>query len=556
MQRASRFVLAIALAAVPATAGADVVIVAREAPLRTDGGPIEGGVWNLWSNGRVGQFLRFARSRNYRIVVRAAGSPAEGVWPEMALLVDGFPAATAAVSRDEMTDYEFQVRIDAGDREIAAAFVNDRKTDGEDRNLYLVRITVASPPGADEPTVVPLEQWVETGRKRERDVLEKCPEQIEKHRKSTARVRVVDAAGKPVAGAKVRAAQTGGDFLFGCNIYMFDRFADPTLDAEYKRRFEEMFNYATTAFYWRSYERRRGEPDYARTDKLVDWCRPREISVKGHPLLWGDEAGAPAWSDGLPPAEQQRQRVTEIVERYRGKIDFWEVVNEPTFHRLPKIDLPYRWARRADPSACLIVNDCHVLADGRPLFFRLLRDAERRGVPFDAVGIQAHEPAGMWFPLDRVWKILDHYASLGKELHITEFTPTSGEGPIVGGYRQGAWDEAAQAEYAEKFYRVCFSHPAVRAITWWDLCDRGSWRAGGGMLRSDLTPKPVYQKLKRLISKEWKTDLSGATDADGRFKFRGFHGSYRIVVQDEKKHAEIRAHLTRSGANDWIIELR
>ena len=181
--------------------------------------------------------------------------------------------------------------------------------------------------------------------RREQDVLDRCDERIEKLRKSAATVQVVDATGKPVTGAKVRAEQIGSDFLFGCNIYMFDRFQDPRLDAAYKDRFAEMFNYATTGFYWRSYERRRGKPDYEYTDKVVAWCRPRGIQIKGHPLLWGNEAGIPAWSDGLPPPDVQRRRVIDIMDRYRGKIDFWEVVNEPTLQRLPRIDEPYRWAR-------------------------------------------------------------------------------------------------------------------------------------------------------------------------------------------------------------------
>ena len=550
-----RIVVSLVLGMMGTAALADTVIIAREAPLRTVGGPIDGGVWNLWSNGRVGQYLRIARTGTYRVVVRAAGSPAEGVWPEMALLVDGRAVATATVSRGEMADYRLQAGLTAGDHEIAVAFLNDRLTADEDRNLYLDRFTITAPPGAADPTVVPLEEMAKVCRRREQAVLDRCRERIEKNRKSPAAVQVLDASGKPVAGAKVRVEQTRHGFLFGCNIYMFDRFEEPNLDAAYKERFEEMFNYATTGFYWHSYERRRGRPDYAYTDKVVQWCRPRGIRIKGHPLLWGDEAGIPIWSGRLPPADIQRQRVVDIMERYRGKIDFWEVVNEPTLHLRPKIDEPYRWARGADPSACLIVNDCHVLADGRPLFFKLLRAAEQRDVPFDAVGIQAHEPVGMRFPLDRVWEILDHYAELGKELHITEFTPTSGGEKIVGSHLRGVWDEAAQAEYAEKFYRVCFAHPAVRAITWWDLCDRGAWRAGGGLLRADLTPKPVYRRLKHIISREWKTEAEGKTDADGRFRFRGFHGEYRIVVQDREGRVERRFRLKKTGPNRWTVKL-
>ena len=66
---------------------ADLVIRAEEAAIRTEGGPNAGGGWNLWSNGRVGQPLRFTTPGTYAVVVRAWGSPAAGVWLEMALLV-------------------------------------------------------------------------------------------------------------------------------------------------------------------------------------------------------------------------------------------------------------------------------------------------------------------------------------------------------------------------------------------------------------------------------------------------------------------------------------
>jgi len=47
----------------------------------------------------------------------------------------------------------------------------------------------------------------------------------------------------------------------------------------------------------------------------------------------------------------QKQRVTEIVQRFSGKIGLWEVVNEPSHCRGVKIDEPYRWAREADSKA-------------------------------------------------------------------------------------------------------------------------------------------------------------------------------------------------------------
>jgi GH35 family endo-1,4-beta-xylanase len=532
-----------------------VVIEAGSAAVRTEGGPMPHGGWNLWSDGRVGQPLRFAAAGVYRVVVRGWGSPAAGVWPEMALLVDGRSFKTVSVAGPDAADYRFDVELAAGAHEIAVAFLNDAIIGKEDRNLYLDRITVSPPPATAEPVLAALGDLAAAAQSRERAVVAATAAAIEKYRKADARLRIVDSAGRPVRGARVSVVQTGHDFLFGCNIYGFDNLATAAKNAAYKRRFAELFNYATVGFYWKSYEPQRGKPNYAYTDKVVQWCRERGIRMKGHPLLWGEEAGIPLWSHGQPAAEVQRQRVEDIIHRYQGRIEFWEVVNEPSHQPWPKIDGPYRWARQADPRAYLIVNDYHVLADGCPGFFRLLTAANRSGVPLDGIGIQAHEPHGMRFPLDQVEETLDHYAALGKELHITEFTPTSGSQKIIGGYGEGAWDEAAQADYAVKFYRICFAQPAVRAITWWDLSDQDAWLAGGGMLRADMSPKPVYDALTRLVHQEWTTRLAATSDTAGRISLRGFCGTYRATVEMPDGKTEQAFHLGKGPPREIVIAL-
>jgi endo-1,4-beta-xylanase len=537
----------------PATAA--VVIPAGKATIRTEGGPMSGDRWNLWSNGRVGQPLRFATAGKYDIVVRSWGSPAAGIWPQMALLVDGRTVKIVAVGGTKAADYRFTVDLAAGVHEIAVAFLNDAIVGGEDRNLYLDRFTISPPPGTADPVLAAGEDLAEAAEKRERETVAATRAAIEKHRKADAKIRLVDAAGQPLPGVKVAVEQVSHEFLFGCNIYMFDHFTTDDHNAAYKRRFAELFNYATVGFYWRGYEPQRGRPHYAYTDKVVAWCRAHGIRMKGHPLLWGCEAGVPLWSRGQPSPEIQRQRVTDILRHYQGRIESWEVVNEPSHLGEPKIDEPYRWARQADPRAYLIVNDYHVLADGAPAFFQLLTAAKRNNVPFDGIGIQAHEPRTLWFPLDRVRETLDHYATLDKELHITEFTPTSSGQKITGSYRDGTWNEAAQAAYAVKFYRVCFAHPAVRAITWWDLCDRGSWLPGGGMLRADLSPKPVYQQLRRLIREEWRTRLAGTSDGDGRFSFRGFRGTYRLLFDVQGHQVARPLRLGRDSRQEVVITL-
>jgi len=536
---------------------AALTLEAEQAKVRTTGMRMQGG-WNLYSNGWLGDAVRIAQAGTYGIVVRAYGSPAKGAWPRMALLIDKQPQKTVTVDQRDFTDYHFKIELGAGLHTLAVAFTNDLLTKTEDRNLYLDRITIRPPKGAPDPTLASAKELAVEAQKTEDAALEKARQDIETHRKGNAVVRVVGADGKPVAGAKVTAELTRHDFLFGCNIYMFDRYKTPERNEAYKRRFRELLNYATTGFYWRGYEPERGKLQYAYTDKVVAWCRQHGIRLKGHPLLWANQHGVPRWSKGQPSPDVQKARVQEIIRRYGETIEFWEVVNEPSHLRSLKIDEPYRWAREAGPKAYLIVNDYYVMANGYPPFLKLLQDAIRAGVPFEGIGIQAHEPRTMRFPLDQVQRILDQYAALGKELHITEFTPTSAGKAITGSHVEGKWNEAAQADYAVKFYTVCFAHPAVMGITWWDLCDRGSWLPGGGLLRKDLSPKPAYEQLRQLIHGTWHTRVEGKTDADGRFAFRGFLGTYAVQAQHDRRDAHTTTHMRRGVDNtaDLALENR
>ena len=532
-----------------------LTIQAEKAAVHTVGG-MQKGAWCIWSNGEVGDYVRFEKAGTYEIVARAFGSPAGGGWPLMSVRVDGEALAQATVDKPEAAEYPLKVKVAAGTHLVTIGFENDLVVGKEDRNLYLVQVEVRATEGLPEPVAADRKELDAMQEKEEAAVVAATGAAIEKNRKGPLTVRVVDADGKPVAGASVTAEQTASDFLFGGNIYMFDRFEKAEENAAYKKRFENLFNYATVGFYWTWYETERGKPKYDYTDKVVAWCQARGIRMKGHPLLWGDpNGGVPPWSKGQPSPDLQKQRVFDIMHRYQGKIAFWEVVNEACHNEGLKIDDPYRWAREADPKGHLIVNEYYVMADGYPAFYQFLADAKARGVPFDGIGIQAHEPRDDRFPLGRVEKVLDRYAALGKTLSITEFTPCSSGEAITGSHLRGKWDEAAQADYAEKFYRVCFAHPAVIAVTWWDLADQGAWLKGGGLLRGDFSPKPAYEVLRKLIREEWRTRTEGKTDASGVLALRGFHGQYRLSAVAGDRKAEATFHLAKDGPGEVTIKL-
>jgi hypothetical protein len=373
-------------------ASAMLVINAEKATIKTEGGPIPSG-WNLWSNGELGDNIRITTPGAYQIIIRAWGSVAGGVWPEMALLVDGEPVKTVSVNSTNHTDYSFTVNLPTGIHEIAAAFLNDAVIGKEDRNLYLERFTISGP---GTVSLAAATELASLGEQREAAIIAATQPAIEKHRQSTAVLHIVSSTGAPVANANVTITQIRHEFLFGCNIYGFDH------GATYRQRFAELFNYATVGFYWRWYERERGQPKYADTDKVVAWCLAHNIQMKGHPLLWGNEAGVPPWSHGQPAPDIQRQRVADIMSRYRDQIFAWEVVNEPSHLPEPKIDDPYRWARQINSNAYLIVNDYNIFNTGEPKFYMA---NSRRGLEGGAAGVETADRIAMMFGVHRAEEV-------------------------------------------------------------------------------------------------------------------------------------------------------
>ena len=378
---------------------------------------------------------------------------------------------------------------------------------------------------------------------------------IEKYRKSGAAITVVDEKGRPVNGASVAVEQVTHDFLFGCNIFALDRFPNAEENAKYKELFKRLLNYATLPFYWRGFERERGKPGYKRVDAMAEWCRENGITTKGHPLMWTHEAGVPTWLSEDKPDEVKRlmeARVREIVSRYKGLIDIWDVVNESThlrtFADMSVFDYtsePVRWAREANPRAMLLVNEYGIVDNPKDAerYFKLLKEMKDAGVPYDAIGIQSHMHYAL-FAIPDVLKTLDKFAKLGKPIHFTETT-------VLSGKETNPVEERAQAGYVEKFYRACFSHPSVRAITWWDFSDAFAWQGvAAGLVRKDLSPKPVYLVLDRLINKQWHTSTQGRTNSDGSFTFRGFHGKYRLTITTPSGASKtVEFHLAEDGKN-------
>ena len=402
-------------------------------------------------------------------------------------------------------------------------------------------------------------------------ILAEAPARIARHRMGDLVVVVQNQRGRPVSGAAVSVEQVRHDFLFGSNIFLLEPQDTSSLQQAYRSRFAALFNYATLPFYWGTFEKEKGQPQYARLEGMARWCREHDIITKGHPLIWHDVYPRWAPADAAQAIPLLRQRVTDLITRYKGLVNVWDVVNEanlaPKFKNgvgdwvrrdgpAPVVRTALGWAREAGSGASetFLYNDF----DTGPDHVKLLGQLAAEGSLPDAIGIQSHMHRDTW-PLSKVWEVCETFGRFGKPLHFTEVTVLSGpQRQFSSGHPPADWlttpkGETRQADYVEKFYTVLFSHPAVRAITWWDLSDRQAWLgAPAGLLRPDMSPKPAYERLMKLIHHTWWTRAARKTGGQGNFHLRAFLGDYKIKVESRGRTRVVAAQVLKSEGRTVI----
>ncbi len=417
-------------------------------------------------------------------------------------------------------------------------------------------------------------------RMAEAELLKKAEKNVEQYRKGDAIIQFQTVEGEPYGNAPVKVVQVDHEFLFGCIIFDLVWMEEPHEPEQYKRRFKDLFNFAVFPFYWRAYEPQQGGTIGDRFLDAIEWCQSNGIAAKGHPLVWATQPGSPEWLKEYSVQKTEElllERVRRDIGGFAGKIDIWDVVNEPVNVRtwehveaedyikepIDKIadyvEKAFRAAGQANPKAHLILNEFGTIADTevRDRFYQLVLELKRRGTPISGLGIQAHEPRDEWFPPREVWATFERLGSLGYPLHVTEFIPQSGGGDITGGWKEGKWTEDSQADYAEQFYRLGFGHPAVVSINWWGLSDRRIWLPGGGLVTEEHKPKPVYERLNHLLNHDWKTRIDATTDDNGTLTFRGFYGKYAITLETkEGKLQSFEEVLSKDRENKWAFVVR
>jgi len=398
---------------------------------------------------------------------------------------------------------------------------------------------------------------------------------IEQNRKADIQIEVVDAQGAPVSDVTVRYRQKRHSFWHGANCFMLDELETAEKNAAYKEMFAKVFNQATLPFYWADLEPEKGKPRFAKDspriyrrpapDLCLEYCSEKNIYPKLHCLNY--DQWTPTWVPSDDVAEVKRlleKRIREIAERYGDKINCMEVINETLcgfvnyedrhstdfFREDDLISWSFEISRRYLPDNELVINEASHMAwdvdrGERSWYAMSILDAIRRGAQIDAIGLQYHMFHRLedektrtlpFYEPKRLFDVMDFYDQhFHLPLQVTEVT--------IPAYSNSREDEELQAKVIENLYSIWFSHPAMEAVTYWNLVDgyaafapQGDMKSGenyyyGGLLRFDFTPKPAYHMLQELFGHRWHTEGALRTDAGGAASFRGFKGDYEVVLE-------------------------
>ncbi|MFF8930391.1 endo-1,4-beta-xylanase [Streptomyces longwoodensis] len=249
-------------------------------------------------------------------------------------------------------------------------------------------------------------------------------------------------------------------------------------------------------------EPQRGQFNFTNGDRVYNWAVQNGKKVRGHTLAWHSQQ--PGWMQSLSGSSLRQAMIDHIngvMAHYKGKIAQWDVVNEAysddgsggrrdsNLQRTGNdwIEVAFRTARAADPSAKLCYNDYNIenwtWAKTQGVY-NMVRDFKQRGVPIDCVGFQSHFNSGS--PYNSNFRTtLQSFAALGVDVAITELD-------IQG---------ASSSTYAA-VTNDCLAVSRCLGITVWGVRDTDSWRSGDSPLlfNGDGSKKPAYTAVLNALN--------------------------------------------------------
>ena len=279
-----------------------------------------------------------------------------------------------------------------------------------------------------------------------------------------------------------------------------------------------------------------GQFNYGSADNLVSFAKNNKMAVRGHCLVWHQQQ--PGWlsSDGKKndkgwsrkeALEIMKNHITNVLTHFKGKVTEWDVVNEcldddqsiirtnPDGYKLRPtvwqqaigddyIDSAFVFARKADPSIQLYLNDYDVEMQGKAkavAYYNLVKHLQAKDIPLDGVGLQCHFSVG---DVDSVKleSTIRRFGEAGLKCIITELD--------MGVSSTSAANLEEQARNYRVITDIMLNNDNCPTMMVWGIKDNDSWRSASNPLlyTSGLGKKPAWYAVRSALRHRTLTDGS------------------------------------------------
>jgi len=340
--------------------------------------------------------------------------------------------------------------------------------------------------------------------------------------------------GKPLANKSLQIKLKKHFFPFGTAISA----KEITQKPEDYKNFKKAFNHVVLAndLKIKSWQWEKKRPT---TLKALEMLSNDGYKVKGHVLIW---PGFNYLTQEIKDNKDNPTKVKEIINNHlniildvtKGKISHWDVVNEAYTNKdLQKItgseEILYngfRVLKQKQPNVKAFTNEYGIISKGgldtkkQEWYYNFVKriDVATNG-KIDGIGIQSHIGSDLT-PPEKVLELLGYYATLGKQISISEFT-------------MDIQDPMIREQYTKDFMIAALSHPSVSEFLFWGYVK--DERKKVDIFNKDGSLGAMGKAYFSLVHDAWKTNLVGKTNAEGFVNGRGFFGTYEYTFVENGK---------------------
>jgi endo-1,4-beta-xylanase len=248
------------------------------------------------------------------------------------------------------------------------------------------------------------------------------------------------------------------------------------------------------------------------TDKYVQFGLDNNMHIVGHALIWHSQIAnfMNSIKDSTKMVQHVTNHISTLVNRYKGKIDTWDVVNEALngdgtlresiFLKVlgeNYLETVYKMAEKYDSNADLAYNDYNLCKPKkREGAVKLIKSLQKNGAKINSVGIQAHwqltSPT-----LEEIETSILAFSELGVKVMFTELDISVLPNPwelsgaeVTQNFKKFEGDKKMNpfpenlpdsvkeklAKRYENIFKLFVKHKdKISRVTFWGVTDKFSW---------------------------------------------------------------------------------